>query len=645
MRKLFIFLIVGFVSIPAFAQWRRAALYGADVRALIADPRDPDTLYLGTSGGQVYVSHDGAKSWSSPRIGIPFPRYIVDNLVLDRQGRLWAACWGLWGGGVVAVSDDGGSTWMRRDAGLEELSVRAIALDPHDANFVVVAGLTGVFRSTDAGRTWTKISDQENVESLAIDPRTHDRIYVGTRRQGIRTDDGGKSWKLINNGMVLDTDMFSITIEPDNPDSVWVSTCGWVYHSPNTGDNWTRFRDGFNNRRIHDIEVDPCDKSSLYAGSVAGLYRSHDHGKTWYVVSDESLVVNKVLLHSQRPGRVIVGVEGDGIYVSNDNAKSFTRSCEGLHNLRITSIAPDPTAKDRVYATVAFGGAASGVYESDDDGATWKKISAATLPEVLSLSIAEEADGGPKFVAGTEKGFFWSDDGVDWTQSAPTYAPIRVDKVLRLNRTRYFSATSEGVLTSRDSGKSWYRLAGSDNRTADIALGYLGDKRALFALTTVGVMVFDGERWKAIEAAPAKGRTLAIRSVSGTQLLFVAGSGGVKAGRIDVDGTWHESDAPDAQYAAVFGASRSSDPLLFLTSRQQREILVGEPKEAEWMSLSVPSRTAEVTAISPDPFDVKRFYVGTLGEGVYVFEGKTQKYVARKPDSDSASLANGNSSR
>jgi len=48
---------------------------------------------------------------------------------MDREGRLWAACWGLWGGGVIAVSTDGGVTWTRRDTGLEDFSVRAIAVD------------------------------------------------------------------------------------------------------------------------------------------------------------------------------------------------------------------------------------------------------------------------------------------------------------------------------------------------------------------------------------------------------------------------------------------------------------------------------------------------------------------------------------
>src|SRR5258708_2968589 len=232
MRKLLILIVIVIGGVPAFGSWRRANLFGADVRALIIDPARPDPLYLGTTGGEVYVSDDGAKSWRNPRGGVPFPGYVVDNLVMDREGRLWAACWGLWGGGVIAVSTDGGVTWTRRDAGLEDFSVRAIAVDPHDASFIVVGGLTGVYRSTDDGATWTKISEQINVESLALDPRSHDRIYVGTWRQGTRTDDGGKNWKPINNGKVLGNDMVSIHMTAPDSRNILRSTCGLGYHTP-----------------------------------------------------------------------------------------------------------------------------------------------------------------------------------------------------------------------------------------------------------------------------------------------------------------------------------------------------------------------------------------------------------------------------
>lgn len=622
MRKYLILFVLFLAATPLAAQWRRAGLFGADVRALIGDPTNPDRLFLGTSGGEIYVSNDGAKSWTNPRYGIPFPGYIVDNLLLDREGRLWAASWGLWGGGVIAVSADGGKTWERRDKGLEDFSVRAIAIDPNDARFLVAGGLTGVYRSKDDGKSWEKISDQINVESLAVDPRSRDTIYVGTWRQGWRTDDGGKSWKHIANGMVLDTDMFAIHIDERNPDNVWVSTCGWVYNSKNRGDLWTRYRDGFNNRRIHDVKTDPCDPNTVYAGSVAGLYRSDDGGKLFYPVSDESLVINSIVLHPQRPSRIILGIEGDGVYISNDRGKTYQRTSDGLHNLRITTIVPDPFEKERVFAAVVFGGAASGIYRSNDAGKTWEKASKSALPEVLSLAVAAEADAEVKFLAATEKGFFWSNDAETWTQSEPSSFPIRVDKIVRFNRNRAFAATVEGVMTTRDGGKSWYRLAGASDRAVDLAVGTWNGNRALYALTANGLVVFDGEKWNTIHGAPSKGRTLALRGSAQGDIVFVAGANGVKAGLIDAERAWQPVDAPDAQYAVVHGGSRS----LFLTSRQQREILVGEPSSSGWSELSLPSRHTEVTAVMPDPFARDRYYVGTLGEGVYIYEGKTRRY-------------------
>lgn len=638
MRKLLILLTISLLATPLAAQWRRAGLFGADVRALIVDPRSPDTFYLGTSSGEIYVSRDGAKNWKNPRYGTPFPNYIVDNLVLDRDGRLWAASWGLWGGGVIAVSADGGENWERRDAGLEDFSVRAIALDPNDAKFVVVGGLTGVYRSKNAGKSWEKISDQINVESLAIDPRNRDRIFVGTWRQGWRTDDGGKNWKHIAEGMVLDTDMFSITLDEKNPDNIWVATCGWVYNSTNGGDKWTRYKDGFENRRIHDVEIDPTDPNVIYAGSVAGLYCSRDQGKMFSAISDKGLVINSIVVHPQRPKRIVLGIEGDGVYISHDGGATYERTSTGLQNLRITTVAADPFEKNRIYAAVVFGGAASGIYRSNDAGKSWEKVSKTALPEVLSLNIAGEADAEVKFVAGTEKGFFWSNDAAEWTQAEPSGFPIRVDKLVRFNRLRSFAATAEGVFTTKDGGRNWYRLAGAANRAVDIALGTLGGNRALYALTNAGVEVFDGSAWTTISDAPAKGRTIAVRSTQGGELLFVAGAQGVKAGMLDSLRRWKPVDTPDTQYAVVHGSSRSGSQMLFLTSRQQREILIGEPATDEWSELTLPSRNTEVTAVVPDPFTRDRYYVGTLGEGIFVYEGKSRKVIGR-PGAVRAQLA------
>src|SRR5204862_8148811 len=88
---------------------------------------------------------------------------------------------------------------------------------------------------------------------------------------------------------------------------------------------------------------------------------------------------------------------------------------------------------------------------------------------------------------------------------------------------------------------------------------------------------------------------------------------------------WRDVEVPDAQFAAVFGEGS----FVFLTSRQQRDVLVTEPKRDEWRSFPLPSRTAEVTAIAVDPFEARRLYCGTLGEGIFIFEGTPQRYEVK----------------
>lgn len=615
-RVLSLSVLILLASQPLAAAWTRAGLHGADVRALAVHPSEPDTVFLGTSQGELYVSRDGAKSWENPRGGIPFPGYVVDSLTIDARGRLWAACWGLWGGGVIAVSADQGVTWSRRDAGLENVSIRALANDPQNPETIIAGGLDGVYRSTDDGRTWAKLSEHVNVESLAIDPRLSDRIYVGTWRQAWRTDDGGKSWRHIEKGMVLDTDIFAINLDAKNPDNVWIATCGWVYNSSDRGDNWTRYRDGFNNRRIHSVEYDPVNPGCVYAGSVGGLYRTMDGGKSWQLISDENLVVNAIAIHPERPRRIVLGTEGDGVYVSQDGGKSFARSNRGLYNVKVTALVPDGRVANRLYAAVMFGGAASGVYRSLDGGKSWDRLSKTPLPEVLSLVLQDSVDA--RFLAGTERGFFWSRDGVEWTQSRPLDQPIRVDKILPYNAVRLFAATGDGVFTSRDSGRSWYRLGGLQGKTFDISLGRLGSDRALYALTQDGLGVFDGQQWQRIEGAPLGGHTLAIRTESGGETLVVAGAAGVFAGRVDEKATWVKAVAPNGSLASVH-ESAGAMARVFVNLRDQSQLLVSTAEPGSWRRLPMPF-SKQIAAVATDPFRHKRFYLGTIGQGVFIWD-------------------------
>lgn len=582
---------------------------------MVIDPADPDRIFLGTSRGEIYTTVNGGLEWSNPRGSVPFPGYVVDELIIDARGRLWMSGWGLWGGGVVAFSEDGGVTWSRRDSGIEGVSIRALAVSAVDPQILVAGGLDGVWRSTDAGKTWTKISSQENVESLAIDPRTSDTIFVGTWRQAWRSEDGGRTWQHIAEGMVLDTDVFDINIDPENPDDIWLSTCGWVYHSKDRGGVWTRFRDGFENRRIHATARDVEHPDRVYAGSVAGLYRSVDGGENWERISDDRLVINTIAIHPSRPDRIVLGTEGDGVYVSTDRGESFERRSRGLHDIRIGTVTTDPRTEGLVYAVLRLAGSASGIYVSRDRGANWERFNQTPLPEILSLEIG--TGNGPRFVAGTEQGFFHSLDGVEWVRSEPSTISMRVEKIQRNGRHRLFAATSEGVFTSKDGGVSWYRIGEPDARVRDLGIARHDGETALYALTSESLVRLDSGGWTAIDGSPGGVRFLVVGR-GAEQAFVIAGTKATKTGRIDRSDRWIEveSGVPDDASIHVVDGPKT---ILFFASDGARHLSWARNGEAfEPTGLSL--RAADVTRVAADPRSPDRLYVGTTSAGLLVFD-------------------------
>jgi photosystem II stability/assembly factor-like uncharacterized protein len=358
---------------------------------------------------------------------------------------------------------------------------------------------------------------------------------------------------------------------------VWVATCGWVWlETPATSGRYKTA-----STTAASTTSRSTQRSNVVAGSVASLYRSTDSGTKFGVISDAGLVINSVVLHPKRPDRIVLGIEGDGVYVSEDRGTTFTRSSEGLFNLRITTIAPDPFERNRVYAAVVFGGAASGIYRSNDAGKSWERASKTPLPEVLSLTIASEADAEVKFLAGTEKGFFWSNDGEQWTQAEPSGFPIRVDKIVRFNRLRSFAATAEGVFTTKDGGRNWYRLGGATNRAVDIAIGAFSGKKALYALTAAGLEVFDGGTWFTVADAPSKGRSMAIRTLQssngGMDHVFIAGASGVKAGT-STRAQWRRG----APTPVRLGAAAAWQQRVLLSRHASSASARRRPTETEW---------------------------------------------------------------
>ncbi|MGB6821597.1 MAG: hypothetical protein WBE21_05930, partial [Candidatus Acidiferrales bacterium] len=234
--------------------------------------------------------------------------------------------------GGVWKSTDYGETWNPIFDAEPTQSIGAIEVAPSDPNTIYVGsgeGLqrpdlsvgNGVYKSTDAGKTWTHIGldDAFQIAELAIDPRNPDHVLVAavghpygpSEQRGIfRTTDGGQSWQKV---LSTDKDQYtgggSVEIDPSNPNvayaSLWDSVSGpWedgnefngpnsgLYKSSDGGATWTQLTGGLPDGiiQVH-TAIAPSDSNRIYAsianGRGLGIYRSDDAGATWTLATTD----------------------------------------------------------------------------------------------------------------------------------------------------------------------------------------------------------------------------------------------------------------------------------------------------------------------------------------------------------------------
>jgi hypothetical protein len=171
--------------------WTRLTFPGAATTASAMYIPNASTLYVGATDGRVFRTQFNGASWpaltalTTPRTT---PLGVVSDLYVDpnNANRMWAT-YRTVGGGRVYRSDDGGSAWTDRTAGLPALPINAIEVDPRNGNRVWVGADLGVYQSTNGGATWADFSNglpNMYVGDLVYQP--HARVLrAGTRNRGV----------------------------------------------------------------------------------------------------------------------------------------------------------------------------------------------------------------------------------------------------------------------------------------------------------------------------------------------------------------------------------------------------------------------------------------------------------------------------
>jgi photosystem II stability/assembly factor-like uncharacterized protein len=573
---------------PAPFEWRPAPLYGADIRSLAVDPRDPNLVLAGTSAGQVYRSGDGGATWADAGAALPLPGWVVGTLAFDpnRPGRVWAALWGIFGGGFVVHSDDLGRTWQHPHPVREEEQVYTLAPVPGAPGRLFAATRRGVYRSEDDGASWLLVTaaypEIVNVSSLWVDPLATQTVLAGTWRRAYRSDDGGTTWRGVFTGMVEDSEVFSLHSVPWNRGELWASTCGWVYQTLDLGGQWQRFKNGLDERRTPSFAV--LVQGRLLAGTVAGLYSSDDRGLTWQRRTGPELAVMAVAQHPARPERVLLGTEGSGVWRSEDGGTTFRPAAPGMHNLRVMALAREGR---RVLAAVNHAGPASGIYSSDDGGGTFTP-DPAPVPTVLSLAV-----GDGRAWAATERGLY-ERTATGWRR-VEHFGQERIEQV-RIGDGRVVVRSARGLFEQHGTGFLPIPYKHGTPRGAALAgdVLYVTDDGGLYRLA-------GGEN----HTAPSPMRGALVESLG--EQLFLSGRGGLWA-RVEPAGEWR---AFWTQSSRLLPTGESRYPALVIAGEQALLLRAGaEPLNVD---LAFPARDV-ASALVVDG----KLLLGTSGHGLQV---------------------------
>ncbi len=592
--------------------WRPIGPFGGDARSLVADPHNFSRLFVGTSNSQIYSSADGGKHWVRLSEVAPRQDLVIGRLLIHprESNLLYAGAYttGNGEGGGVFQSTDAGATWKELP-GISGQSVRALVMAPGDPQRLFAGTLEGVFRSTDGGATWARISPQDNVEihnveSLAVDARDSNVVYAGTWHLPWKTTDGGANWFSIKEGILDDSDVFTITVDWFADNIAYLGACSGIYRTENAGLLWRKVHGiPFSARRTRALRQDPLHPAVVYAGTTEGLWRTADSGASWTQMTAPTLIVNEVAIDPSDPEHLFLATDRAGVLESRDGARTFEPANNGFSHRQIWRLESwtAPGGKTVLAAAVRHDKEYGGVFLSED-GQNWHSLPKSRPDglngaDVISLIVAPDGtllagatDGLYRFrtAPGIWQGFgrlltlVTLPSGRQGYKGSPAQFPIA--DFATAGRA-LFAATPEGVLWSPDSGVTWQSTSPSWNVERLAATS----KMLVAATTTEGLQISlnGGGRWtpSSLPESPVQVQRLAL-------------------------------DGRRIYVATDHGLFRSTDASV-------------DPETIRWELLGHGVPTGPVYDVLLDPNDALRIYAGSaVNDRVYVSRDGGENFEA-----------------
>lgn len=300
--RLVIGFLVAFALGASAAEWRSLGPGGGDSRLVAVDPRDPSTLYATTTEGRrdaprhLFRSRDDGQTWAR----LPIPDELSVRAVAVDPGDSDVLLVGIGPDPSYARSlragvfrsEDGGATFERvggfpHDPDAGELPVAEIVWSPADRNVVWAVGSWGdaLIRSEDAGLTWQRLDSPLDGRDRYAFALSNPRIVYARSGRGLeRTVDGGATWEVRNLPPEVVLIISALAVSPRNPEVVFVSSYGWsrALATEDGGATWHRADGGLDpSQPVNAFAFDPTTPGRVFASLDSGLVVTEDEGTTW----------------------------------------------------------------------------------------------------------------------------------------------------------------------------------------------------------------------------------------------------------------------------------------------------------------------------------------------------------------------------
>ena len=645
---------------------------GGDVRALVVDPNDPDRFYFGTLDGQMYASTDAGRNW---RMLVNFnrPHLFVDHIIVDPRNSkvLYVATHRHKDPGGFFKSTDGGLTWRESPELINE-ALHSMTQAEANPNVLLVGTITGIFRSIDAGETWSPLptsalamaaaqqrGDREvDVESLAIDPRNTNVIYAGTWYLPYKSTDGGQTWRIVKKGIIDDSDIFAINIDPRNANHIIASACSGIYETTDAAENWHKIQGiPSQSRRTRAILQHPTIPGLVFAGTTEGFWRSAKGGdnNSWMVTTSRQLEINSIAIHPRNPNTIYIGTNNYGVMVSTDGGKNFLPSNGGFSGRFVNTIMTDREHASRVYATTINTATGGGFFfVSNDGGTSWQPSMRNMPPRLIGYSILQDERDGNVIYLGTNLGIYRSADrGTSWAPIAArklsTPAKRRpaarstVRRTVAQGRTSTTGRTGAGTTSPSPQRPATAKLSADVVRRSQEALGRAGYEIGspdgqLGSRTVATIRRFQTDRYLPVsgqldeatltalgvsvgKGAPASAHVSALSDPVNALVSFSNRSGQIEFLAATNAGLFRTADPNQGWDRLPYGAvldprttcisTSTQNPSVILVGTATTGVLISRDMGQTWQRVTGIPATSPVNVIVQDPQRSAFIYAGT----------------------------------